>query len=63
MGRFFPNEGGYSPGDAANPVAERVGRVPVVGSSSSAPHVPLLGVLALVGVVLLFEHGRLKRRR
>lgn len=47
----------YYPG-SSDPIRGNSPYTPVSGNTAGAPHVPVLGLVALAGIVLVFEHFR-----
>lgn len=60
----YPGENAYYPGASTDPVRANAPYTPVnLVDPTKAPTVPILGVLAIAGAVLLLEHFRHKGRR
>jgi len=53
----IPRERGYYPG-GGDPVRNSNPWTPASGITGAAPHVPVVGLLVLAGIVLVFEHFR-----
>jgi hypothetical protein len=54
----IPRERGYYPAGSVDPIRGNSLYTPVQGNSGAVPHVPVVGLIVLAGIVLAFEHFR-----
>jgi hypothetical protein len=54
----IPRERAYYPAGSIDPVRATSPYTPIAGNTGSMPHVPVVGLVVLAGIVLAFEHFR-----
>jgi len=59
----YPGENAYNPATTTDPVRKNAPWYPTTGNRSGPHSLPVVGLAAIVGVVLLFEYMRKSRGR
>lgn len=64
----LPFSGGYTPGDDALPITRPPGDAPLAPYPTNTvgrprPHLPIVPLVVVLGILYAFEHARYNRRR
>jgi len=59
----YPGENSYSPAVSSDPVRSYTPFTPSTGNTGASVQLPIIGLVAIAGLLLFFEHMRLKKKR